>query len=277
MPALRVQMHFHGCPSLLQCNVVRQRVVYVVHVVILRLQQKRRRRLASDRNIGIQSKLFIGDRLMRRLSNHKLSGALVSIPFRRGKREMARINGHRKIRAAAFFVGGIYSRVQTLIKVRANSCRQMPAGRKPKQPDLARHARKCTICHHKDRPVIDFDYLNWRSIQQIVKEYALPHRVALYRHADATGLTALRKSRLCSVLDSIIEQAETVQVTGATILRAMRAYSCLTKNGDWVDLPRRVTVRRSQQSASPASSVRQQKSNRYTAIRKSAKPLKTNA
>ena len=150
------------------------------------------------------------------------------------------------------------------------------------QPDLARHARKCTICRHKDRPVIDFDYLNWRSTQQIVREYALPHRVALYRHADATGLTALRKSRLCSVLDSIIEQAETVEVTGATILRAMRAYSCLTKKGDWVELPRRKIVGRSQESATPPS-VRHRKSpaavaaNRYTAIRKSVKSMKTNA
>jgi hypothetical protein len=107
--------------------------------------------------------------------------------------------------------------------------------------------------------------------------YALPHRVALYRHAAATGLTALRKSTLHSVLDSIIEQAETVQVTGSTILRAMRAYSCLTKNGDWVDLPKRVAVRRNQQSAHPASGIRQRNSNRYTAIRKSAKSMKTNA
>ena len=65
MPALRVQMHLHGNPSLLQRNVVSQRVVYVVHVVILRLQQKRRRRLAGDRNIGIQRKIFIGIRRMR--------------------------------------------------------------------------------------------------------------------------------------------------------------------------------------------------------------------
>ena len=149
--------------------------------------------------------------------------------------------------------------------------------RRVSQPDIARHARKCTICHHKDRPVIDFDYLNWRSIQQIVKAYALTHRVALYRHAAATGLTALRKSTLHSVLDSIIEQAETVQVTGSTILRAMRVYSCLTKNGDWVDLPKRVAVRRNQQSAHPASGIRQRNSNRYTAIRKSAKSMKTNA
>src|SRR2546429_125999 len=43
MPALRIQMHLHRNPSLLQSNVVSQRVVDVVHVVILSLHQKRRR------------------------------------------------------------------------------------------------------------------------------------------------------------------------------------------------------------------------------------------
>jgi hypothetical protein len=148
------------------------------------------------------------------------------------------------------------------------------------QPDLARHARKCIICHHKDRPAIDYDYLNWRSTRQIVKEYALPHRIGLHRHAEVTGLTALRKSKLCSVLDSMIEQAETAPVTGATILRAMRAYSCLTKNGDWIDLPRHKIVRRSQQSPNPAASAKRRKSpaaNRNAAIKKSSKSMKTNA
>ena len=39
MPALRIQMHLHGDAGVLQCDVVSQRVVYTVHVVILRLQQ----------------------------------------------------------------------------------------------------------------------------------------------------------------------------------------------------------------------------------------------
>ena len=148
------------------------------------------------------------------------------------------------------------------------------------QPDLARHARKCMICRHKDRPAIDYDYLNWRSTRQIVNEYVLPHRIGLHRHPEATGLSALRKSKLCSVLDSMIEQAETAPVTGATVLRAMRAYSCLTKNGDWVELPRHKIVRRSQQSSIPAASSKQRKSpaaNRNAAIKKSSKSMKTNA
>jgi hypothetical protein len=48
MPALRTQVRLHGNPGVLQRNVVSQLVVYVVHVVILSLQQKRGRRLASD-------------------------------------------------------------------------------------------------------------------------------------------------------------------------------------------------------------------------------------
>jgi hypothetical protein len=48
MLALRIQMHLHGSPSVLQRNAVSQRVVYIVHVVILRLQQEDRRRLAGE-------------------------------------------------------------------------------------------------------------------------------------------------------------------------------------------------------------------------------------
>jgi hypothetical protein len=59
MTALRIQMHLHGNASLLQRNVVNQRVVYIVHGVILRLQQKRRRRLVGDGDIRIQLKLLI--------------------------------------------------------------------------------------------------------------------------------------------------------------------------------------------------------------------------
>src|ERR1017187_3553431 len=123
VPSLSIQMHLHGNASVLQRNVVSKRVVYVVHVVILVLQQERRWRLGGHWNFGIQRKMFIGRRRMR---NHELFGALLSIPFRRGKRQMAWIDGHRKVRSATFFVGDIDSRVQTLRVVRADRCRQMP-------------------------------------------------------------------------------------------------------------------------------------------------------
>jgi len=84
----------------------------------------------------------------------------------------------------------------------------------------------------------------------------------------------------CAVLDTIIEQAETVPVTAAVIFRAMRAYSCLTKNGDSVDLPRTRIVRRRSSVQPQASSLQRlehPEPNRNAAIRKSAKSMKTNA
>src|SRR5262249_29471655 len=121
-------------------------------------------------------------------------------------------------------------------------------------PDPDRHARKCSICRHKDRAAIDADFLDWRSSHEIVRQSALPHRVYLYRHAHATGLTRHRKARLCGVLESIIEQVESAPVTANAIIRAMRAYSCLTKHGDWVELPRRVTVYTGQSAPRPGPS-----------------------
>lgn len=102
MAALRIQMHLHGNAGALERDVVRQRVVYVVHVIILSLQQERRRRLAGDVEIGVQRKMSIG---VRRMRKHKLLDAPVRIPLRRGQRQMARINSHRKIGATALFVG----------------------------------------------------------------------------------------------------------------------------------------------------------------------------
>ena len=41
MPASRIQMHLHGNPSLLQPKAINERLFNTVHVVILRLYQKR--------------------------------------------------------------------------------------------------------------------------------------------------------------------------------------------------------------------------------------------
>jgi hypothetical protein len=127
------------------------------------------------------------------------------------------------------------------------------ARRHPKRPtaDLLRHQRKCRICNHKDRQSIEFDFLVWKRAQTIVEEYGLGHRCLLYRHAYATGLLQIRKENFRSALDTIIEQVESAPITGATIIRAMRAYSCLRDDGTWVDLPKRAIVRRVRKSPSP--------------------------
>jgi hypothetical protein len=110
--------------------------------------------------------------------------------------------------------------------------------RKRRSPaDIQRHTRKCRICCHPDRAAIEDDFLHWRNPHEIVNEYKLLHYSAIYRHARALGHTARRNENIRCVLDMLVEKASEASITGNTILRAMRAYSCLTDDGRWIDLP----------------------------------------
>src|SRR5882724_3035698 len=114
MPAVRIQMHLHRNLGLLQPNVVNQRFLYRVYRVILRLHQKRRRRLSSHLNIWIQLELLFV------------------------RPQMPRIKRHRKIRPAAFFVRRIHGRIQPPRKMRADIRYQVPACRKSQHANLVR-------------------------------------------------------------------------------------------------------------------------------------------
>lgn len=54
MTALGVEMEFRGNASIFQSDVVGERIVDAVDVVILSLQQERGRGLAGDRDFGVQ-------------------------------------------------------------------------------------------------------------------------------------------------------------------------------------------------------------------------------
>ena len=93
MSASRVQMHLHGDSRVFERDVINQRLVDAVHMVVLCLKQERRRRPSGNRNIGIQFELLIVNP------------------------EMPRIERHGKIRTAALFVGCIYRRIQAVLRV----------------------------------------------------------------------------------------------------------------------------------------------------------------
>jgi hypothetical protein len=143
---------------------------------------------------------------------------------------------------------------------------------KPAPASLLRHQRKCRICNHQHRQAIESRFLFWESPHSIVKEFSLGHRSLLYRHASATGLLDQRRENFTSVLDSMVEQCESAPVTAASILPAIRAYSCLKAHGRWVDPPKQHTV-----SQVTKSSSAPRISNRDTAIKNRRKPKKTNA
>jgi hypothetical protein len=129
---------------------------------------------------------------------------------------------------------------------------------------LERHERKCVVCHHPERETIEDMFVHWHQPFRMSHDYGLPLR-SLYRHAHATGLLAARRRNLRCVLDHILERATSTRVTSDSIVRALRAYTCLTDDNKWVEPATHVIV--SPGSAAPPSR-NARKSNRHLAIRK---------
>src|ERR1700685_1894513 len=114
--------------------------------------------------------------------------------------------------------------------------------KRARRASIARHSRKCTVCHHKDREFIDQDYLRWLSPKKIAREYAISHHSVVYRHADATGLRAQRRASLRATLENFIEQAESVRATAGSVVAAVRLYPQINDQGQWVPPVRRHIV-----------------------------------
>lgn len=112
---------------------------------------------------------------------------------------------------------------------------------KPEAGDaLARHSRKCSICHHPDREDIEQDFLHWSTPFYIQQEYDIDDARSLYCHARATGLIQRRRENLLAALDNIVERSSDVAPSADAILRTIRAYSCLDSRGRWTDPPSQI-------------------------------------
>src|SRR5271155_2451481 len=99
------------------------------------------------------------------------------------------------------------------------------------------HSRKCVICRHPDRAAIEEEFVHWGGVGDIARIYHLGDSRSVYRPAPATGLTLRRRENLHSVLDIFLEKARGAKMSGDSILRAIRAYSCVDSLGRWVDPP----------------------------------------
>jgi hypothetical protein len=125
---------------------------------------------------------------------------------------------------------------------------------------LERHSRRCIICHHPEREAIEEEFVHWRAPWKLSQDYKLADYRTVYRHARAAGLLLQRRERLHSALDAFVESVDDVTFTGDTILRAMRAYSCIDSHGRWTEIPTQVQFSTSHdnhppQPSSPGSSV----------------------
>ena len=100
---------------------------------------------------------------------------------------------------------------------------------------LARHKRKCAVCHHPDRETIEQDFLRWCSPDDLARNFGIKWRSTIYRHMHATGLVGQRRANLRFALEPIIEQAYNVRSKADSIIRAVRTYAHINDDGQWVE------------------------------------------
>jgi hypothetical protein len=97
-----------------------------------------------------------------------------------------------------------------------------------------RHTRKCQICNHPELEAIEEAYIHWVKPTTICRQYDLSW-AALYRHAEVRKLKPLRSQNLRSVLDKILERGVETEITGETVLKAVKYYVCLTDDNKWIE------------------------------------------
>jgi hypothetical protein len=104
--------------------------------------------------------------------------------------------------------------------------------------DLSHHQRRCSICRHPEREAIEEAFLQWRRVKSIDLEFKPEGgRTAIYRHARALNLFKQRNLSLRSSLEFVIEQAEHVMPTAEGLVKAIRAYTRINDQGEWIDTP----------------------------------------
>lgn len=114
-------------------------------------------------------------------------------------------------------------------------------------PDIARHRRKCAVCHHPEREIIEDLFIHWHSPATIAEYYEDDgtgvNWVSIYRHAYAFGLDEVRRRNLRFAFELIIEQAADIHATSAAIIASARALgNCVNPDGRWTEPPKRVHV-----------------------------------
>ena len=116
------------------------------------------------------------------------------------------------------------------------------------------HASRCSICNHPERDAIEEEFLHWYAPSLTASHFNVGWR-ALYRHAHATGLYAARERNLRSALGHIVENACHITPTVDGVLRAIRAYSCLNRDGQWTEPPAHVVVSSGSRITGPPAAI----------------------
>lgn len=101
-------------------------------------------------------------------------------------------------------------------------------------PNEERHQRKCVVCSHPEREEIEEEFVHWRDVYHLAKQYDIADSRSIYRHARVFGLIEQRRENRRAILDRILENGPAV-VSAQGVIQAIRAYSCLTPDNRWVE------------------------------------------
>lgn len=134
------------------------------------------------------------------------------------------------------------------------------AERPPKRPlptppagiNMNKHESHCSVCQHPQREVIEEEFIHWFSPRATARDHGIDVR-AIYRHAHAFNLFAVRNRKIRFVLSHALERAEHAETPTADALnRMVRTFTRVNDDGQWFEPPAHVIV----SSGSPAAAPR---------------------
>src|SRR5215469_18953937 len=139
-------------------------------------------------------------------------------------------------------------------KRKRRSRRGPVSGQSTQDPRLAAHQARCSICCHEDRDDIEEEFIRWHSPRNMAEDYSVDAR-AIYRHAHALNLFALRDRNIRHALGRIIDRADRIPVmTPAAVIRAVHSFVRINSDGQWVETPSHLIVSSGSRPAAAPSS-----------------------
>jgi hypothetical protein len=106
--------------------------------------------------------------------------------------------------------------------------------------DFSHHRRKCLVCRHAYRALIEHDYLSWRDPGDIAADCGFRDARPILRHAQAVGLDRKRARRVTGALERLIQKSSAAAPSAGSIVSAIKLYAQMT--GSWTPPPRQVVV-----------------------------------
>lgn len=116
---------------------------------------------------------------------------------------------------------------------------------------IERHSRKCAVCHHPDRALIEYEFLRWSHVWHMARDFGIADYRTIYCHATAFGLFEQRRRNARAVLEPILENASRCVPSADAVIRALRAYTRIDDSGRWIEPPTQVVYSIERNAAPP--------------------------